>query len=545
MSNQENTQHTPQEFGSIEELKKDIGENAERVKSIEEIRREQEAIDAAEEKDVMAELDNLLGTGPATTVTTEAELDLSFLDTPAQEPKVVEEVAEQPVALNVEPITTPVEAFVSDLEKTSKAREQAQRIVAATTETPVEPTVEPVKTEVKVPKAKVEQSTETTNVDSVKRKVGNDDFQVTVAQEAQEAKKKGDLVETMNVLVDAMRELNQTVGVSNEKSEKIRDILANAKFDVDDIDIDEDTGTDPLSVHQQLTILQSARPDPVFPMIALKSGYKAEMSALTNADKISISNLVGSPLDQITKVLRLVHSKIRTTSVGPLKYERWLEITAEEDYDSLIYGIFTATFPQAIDYTVTCPYCETKNTLPLEPRHLVEVIDQERANNYVQEVLAGYNRGEEFLRESLVAQTKRIRLPQTAIVIDLRTPTLKDMLHIASIVDKFRNFPPEIVQYIKFIKGFYAPKVQSLHAGKPSFIAIKEVGKQLNMINDFTAEDMKFFRKEISDRVQKFHVTYAIPKFTCASAECHKEVASTPVDMVSMLFLGLREEQSV
>jgi len=317
---------------------------------------------------------------------------------------------------------------------------------------------------------------------------GTPELEATVAEERQRGIDEGKTTQDINPMLDEMRKLNAAMNVQNDTALKTMQILENVSIDLDNIDIVEDNDTDPLELNTQVQLIEATRPNLVTPVIALKSGYKSDMLALTSMDKIDLRNLQGTLVDQTLKMLRVVHRKIADTSVGKLKFEHWLNITAEEDYDTLLYGIFAATFPKATEYTITCGHCGTKNNLKLFPTHLLEVVDRDNASRYVQQVLEGWNRGPEFLKESLVAKTKRIMLPKSKFVIELCTPTLKMMIDNLTIVQRMKQQPAEMVALTKYMKGMYIPNIQALSQGKQKFHAIADPLERLHHITRLDIE---------------------------------------------------------
>ena len=369
------------------------------------------------------------------------------------------------------------------------------------------------------------------------------ELEATVAETRDAAIKNGDIVQDVNPLLNEMRKLGSEMNKNNDIAEKTRKILENAVIDLNNITIVTDNETDPLEMSAQLQMIEASRPKVVTPIIALKSGYKADMLALTSMDKIDMRNLQGTLMDQTIKMLRIVHRKVGETSVGKLKFEDWLAITAEEDYDTILFGLYSSTFPKATEYTVTCGHCKTKNNLNLFPSHLLEVVDRDNASKYVQEVLEGWNRGKDFLAESLVAKTSRIMLPKSRFVIDLCTPTLRNMLDNLTVMERMKQHPGEIVSLLKYIRGFNIPNIQALAQGKVVYHAVGNQLDRLTHITKLEAEDLSYLRKEIGKRITSNMVTYQIPSFQCANqSDCGKEIKNTTVDLTQLLFIAIREE---
>lgn len=362
------------------------------------------------------------------------------------------------------------------------------------------------------------------------------------SQDAAKDKADGATIEIRNVVIDAMRKL---VAESDHKrqhaKQRVQESLKQFNIDPNNITITGNAGTDPLLVHRQLTEIQNATANVSFPVIALKSGYRATMSAMSNNEKIAIRNIKGGALDQTIALLRIIHAKIIETSVGRMSFDRFLDVTAEDDVETLVYGIFHATFPEAIEYDINCPHCNTVNKLKVHPDSLIEVIDHERAGKYVQEVLNGYDRGEEFLAKSLAAQTQRILLPNSKYVIELGTPTLRRMINNMRLAEASSSYQTELVLYGKFVLNFYAPILSSA-ATAPSYVQVVNIQDILKAIDTLDGEDMRTLRKAVSARYRQYHIDYRIKGFTCANVKCAKPVNDVSIDMTRLIFFASAEE---
>ena len=367
-------------------------------------------------------------------------------------------------------------------------------------------------------------------------------LKATIDEDREKDKQEGKFEEVKDILLTILRQMQaDSQAVASKSAAKVSEILNSAVIDPNNIEISTNS-EDPMAVHQQLQIISAATPKIVSPVIALKSGYKADMLALTNADKIDIRNLRGSVLDQTNKILRIIHSKINDTTVGKISYDDFLTLTAEDDYETLLFGIFSATFPNSTEYTLNCPHCDQVQNLPLQPAHLIEVIDKERAGQYIQTVLNGYNKGREFLANSLVAKTERKVLPDSKIIIETNTPTLRNMLANMVNAERMKNQNAELLSITKHVVKMFIPDVAALQQGRNVFHQVTEKEQILGILNKLSGHDMSIVRKAISERVRQYHIEYRIPDFNCASATCGKEIKDVGVDMMNLIFLGIAEE---
>jgi hypothetical protein len=367
-------------------------------------------------------------------------------------------------------------------------------------------------------------------------------LQATLEADAVRDKDDGKFEEVKDALLSVLRQMHADVQANAvNKGSRVSQVLNAAVIDPNNIEI-APSSNDPMSIHTQLRIIAAANPEITFPVIALKSGYKADMLALSNADKIDVRNLKGSVLDQTSKMLRIIYNKIQDTTVGKISYDEFLNLTAEDDYETLLFGIFTATFPNATEYNLNCPHCKQQNNLSIYPGQLIEVIDKERAGKYVQEVLGGYNRGREFLANSLVAKSERKLLPTSKIIIEVATPTLRNMLANLMTVERLKNHNGELLAITKHISKMYIPDVNAMAQGRVIYHEITSKDDILPILVKLPAADMTATRAAISERVRQYHIEYRIPDFNCASSTCSKPITNVGIDMMNLIFLGIAEE---
>lgn len=368
-------------------------------------------------------------------------------------------------------------------------------------------------------------------------------LEASIRDTEEEFKKEDRFEEVVGLLTQALQDIVKDTRTNSEASVEMSKKISNISIDLSSITIDQNATSNPLIVQEQLSILEKAYPVHSFPVICLKSGYRAEMTALTTNDKINIHNLRGSEMDQLTAMLKLIHSHIRSTSLGRRpSYEEFVRITAEDDYDTLLYGIYYATYPESIEYNITCPHCKTENSVKLAPDHLFEVIDRERSGQYVTKVLNGYGKGEEFLSESLVNTPKRIMLPKSSFVIELHTPTLHHLLHNLGQMDTPAKRNNGLMVFMKLIKTFLIPNYQELLRGNAVFYPVNDKNLILQHLNTLSSEDIRELNKAVVDLNMQYRLDYRIPDINCASSTCGKEIKKISIDITQLLFFAIHGE---
>jgi len=455
--------------------------------------------------------------------------------------------------------TTPVPASNSfnSLDALESATSQAASILNDTSfmDTPANPTESDSVSDFQLPASDFEPEVLPSNPDYSDRtnEIGNPEVDTQVADEsvidapevslesAYEAElKKENRTQMNNVLINAV---SSSKGKTNTVlKDKIK---ALPRADVNNIQIVDDS-SDPLAVEKNLSILREADISPATPVIAFKSAYRASMSPMSNSEKIALRNLSGSAADQTLKLVNLIHRKISESSIGKMSFQEFLKITAEEDYETLLYGIYASTYPNAVEYRLTCPHCGTVLNVKIEPKYLIQVLDTSTTGAYVQKLLDGYQEGRAFLKDALVNNISREELDVSRMIFEFRTPSLEHMLRNQREIARLQSsYESELVGLMRFIKAVYVPKLDNYTGGAIQYSTVSNNEGVLDILNTLSSEDIRQVRKTIASRSNTYRIDYKIPTINCSQAKCSKAIEDITIDMTQLLFTGITAETMV
>jgi hypothetical protein len=144
----------------------------------------------------------------------------------------------------------------------------------------------------------------------------------------------------------------------------------NTTFDLKSIKIKRfDNPLDTFENIKELTL------KPTFDVIALQSAYRLSFKSLNNDSIIKIRKVSGTAYETNRKMLLHIFNHIESMSIGKLTFDSWLKITSEKDFDTLVYGLYCATYPKEADYKINCPHCNKENTVKMSKESLIEVKD--------------------------------------------------------------------------------------------------------------------------------------------------------------------------
>lgn len=324
-------------------------------------------------------------------------------------------------------------------------------------------------------------------------------------------------------------QVQQPVEAPQERKVNPRDFLNNMKFDLNAIEIVDASPMEEID-NFEFVLNNKGKTQ----IVANQSNYIAYMEALNYNE---ISALTNSTLDDFSSQVLLaqtIHSKINTTSLGRVPYEKWTEITSYYDLDTFLYGIYLQTFPGDTKFNITCGSCKNRVEAVVNNDTLITAKGDSTYEN-LNEVLN--NRDvKSVLGKALVNVTHRILLPDSKTIMDIKLPTVKRHLDLIGAVNKnVKDKTSHIISMMIFInKTLMVDVKKSMATGKPCYYEINDREKLAKLIAKLSFEDAKALSKAIEDMVAKNAVEYKIKSFKCP--KCNKELGDIPVEMETLLF---------
>jgi hypothetical protein len=315
-----------------------------------------------------------------------------------------------------------------------------------------------------------------------------------------------------------------------------RKVLAALNIDLSAINIRK--SDNPLGTHQEMDTLFLK---PSFEIVALQSGYRAAFRALNNDDMIKVRKFTGTEKEQNLKLFNFTYSKMVNANFGKIDFDLWLKITSEADFETLIYGIYCATFPEEGDYNVICGSCEKTNKAKISKELLIQAKDENEVGSYIRDLLSKNLPANELVKSSVVNNTRRIILPVSKTVLDLTTPTLHDYIRTLNRAEQHPAVEPEIFGYLKHIGTMAIPHIQALSEGRLEFIELETIQDKIRVIIDIDPEDKAFLDKEISAKMDAFKVSYKLPNLKCG--HCGEMITDITVDLTNTLFQSIARVQ--
>ena len=285
---------------------------------------------------------------------------------------------------------------------------------------------------------------------------------------------------------------------------KIEDNGEPVPFDLSSINVVE---KNPVEKNRLLRNIYSGRSE--FSIVAAQSGYSCTVSPLVNQDIISIMNSSVSWYVYQKNIYKIVYDKLGNLP-SDLTFDKWCQITSIEDIETFFYGIYSSTFTKNNKIGFTCEDCEEDVTVQINSNQLSQVSDVTGFKKRKDDILKNVKTLEDVKDRTLLLENTSYKLPESGMVVNIKTPSLYDHLEILRTVSETVLKKDELATtYLLYIGGFLIPDETGNYCVEKNRTTI------LSIIDLLSLDDAKYLKKAISQKIEKFKISFSINKVTC------------------------------
>lgn len=318
---------------------------------------------------------------------------------------------------------------------------------------------------------------------------------------------------------------------------KLAAAFSNIQVDLNNIEIISEAS--PLDQQDDLTFIFKNSTKHTFPVVCCQSGYKAMLSALTLADQSALANPNLDVFQSRQVFYKIVYDKIENIGFKKPSFDQWLKITSFGDFDTLLFGIYCATFNKDNKFDIRCGKCHESTSVTVTPESMIQVKDR-NVYEKIDEIIKSDVSGEELLKSSLITRTQRVMLNQSKLIFDIRTsPTLWDHLHMlkTSNHDNLKKFANAFTALL-FISRVLVPDMRVLgNTGKLKYYEVSSRAEIFSILMKLSAEDGSQLSDFIEEQVNKLNIKYEIANAVCG--HCKQPLTHIPINLENILFTRL------
>lgn len=301
-----------------------------------------------------------------------------------------------------------------------------------------------------------------------------------------------------------------------------------------------------LALHEAINaaINGSRKDSPIFKVAALQSGYTAEMAPLAFQE---ITRLQSSSVDAYAarmKLLRTLYDKIHAFSCPTMSFQDWLKQTAQGDYDTVMYGLYAATYPGDNEFDVRCRHCGHDNKITANVGALARV-ESDDVYAQIKHLLDPKTDFKGAIQNSLVGHTIQRRLPMSGIIAEIRNPSIQDYLDsvqwFVQAQDRNTGMLPDQLAGAETIRtlGMYVTRLLVPVPGTSNFVPVNALNDRLSLIGRLADEDGKALTAAVDEENTRLNISYQLPDYNCGG--CGKKNGDLFLDFEALLFIKLRE----
>lgn len=166
------------------------------------------------------------------------------------------------------------------------------------------------------------------------------------------------------------------------------------------------------------------------------SGYTASMKGCSPFELISLlQNSSENQMENTRTKWSLIHSKIETTSIGKMDFNKFLHNTAVGDYNILLYGILCATYSDMDTLDLTCDNKKCGKNISHE-YSIRSLIRAEKMSDKLRDIFMNivdnsYDKesAKRVHEESSVNVTKTVELPESKMIVELKVQSAYDLIN--------------------------------------------------------------------------------------------------------------------
>ena len=335
---------------------------------------------------------------------------------------------------------------------------------------------------------------------------------------------------------------------TTEVAQAVKAVVAETKAAAVEVTLGDNSivsGIGTLALHEALKIALNGGKSPTFKVASLQSGYTAEIGALAFED---INRIQASAVDAHAarmKLLKTLHSRILQFSCGAIKFQDWLKQTANGDYDTLMYGLYAATYPGENEFDTRCRHCGHENKVTVDVNQMARV-ESDDVYGEIRKLLDPKTDFKGAIQNSLVGRTVKRKLPRSGIIVDIRNPSIQDYLDgvqwfVASQDKSTGSLPPEKAgsEVIRTLT-MYVPTIYVPIPGTANFVPITDPAERASLIGRLNRVDGEALTDAVNAENTRLEVSYSLPGYNCAS--CGKHNDELFLDFEALLFIKLREK---
>ncbi len=278
-------------------------------------------------------------------------------------------------------------------------------------------------------------------------------------------------------------------------------------------------------------------------VVCTQSGYTVmcspmnsrELASFGRDDRSQVPNTFGTNM----AIANAIYSKLSDFSCGAMTFEQWLSATAYPDLQTLIFGIYKATYPYSNNFNLQCTMCGENFVVPIDNDTLVMIPAGSLTQEMIREAVNGKMDPKELVKQSKRYQGIDIYFQDHTKVFRVRTPSIMEFYTRAyrgKNEDKINAFQADMY-YAGYVRSVGVLDIDAYNESNGEVIKYyhdQRVESIDKAIAELSIDDKQSFERRMMDYINKYSVTYQIPMVQCP--HCKRVMQQREINMRTLFF---------
>lgn len=278
-------------------------------------------------------------------------------------------------------------------------------------------------------------------------------------------------------------------------------------------------------------------------VVCTQSGYSVcclpmnsrELQNYGRDERSKVENSYGTNM----AIAEAIYRKLTDFSCGAMSFEKFLDVTAFPDLETLVFGVYLATYPQFNNFNLSCTYknCQKDFVIPIKSDTLVQVAPGNVTQQQIQDVLYSGKNPVDLIKDSKRYTGIRIFTENKTKMFIVRTPSINEFYERA-----YRGKRESIIQaysedmyFAGYIRSVGTLDIEKYNeTGEIVYYQDDRIEAVDKAIADLSADDKEIFTRRMLDYINRYSVSYQIPRVRCP--HCRRIMSQREVSPKSLFF---------
>jgi hypothetical protein len=275
-------------------------------------------------------------------------------------------------------------------------------------------------------------------------------------------------------------------------------------------------------------------------IVALQSGYVCMCNAMGSRELRTFGRREGTEDTYAYEIAicNAIYSKLSDFSIGALRFNDWLNVTAWPDMQTLIFGVYHATFPSKTLFTFDCNYCSKNISTWIDATSLACIPPgNTMTQQMINDALSSKYKPEDLQKMSNRWTAVDVFVDNKRRFFRVKVPSIAEFLNGAyyNKKDQFIQDNYYDMYYAGYIRGVGVLDIKKYNkTGEIDYYYDTDTKAIDRAIANIRPEEKRGFDRKVINYITKYSVSYQIPRLRCP--HCGRIINQRDVNTRSLFF---------